>query len=136
MDREDEENRRFRPRDDDSEDEEEGDDGDSAESGSLWREVRQLDFEKEELDSELETETPLEQTEEQEVVDDPVRMYLHEIGRVHLLTANEEKHLARQMEEGRRIKEIRQNYLLKQGRDPSATEIIIAILEELSRKAQ
>jgi RNA polymerase primary sigma factor len=135
MDREDEENRRFRPRDDDPEDEEEGDDGDSAESGSLWREVRQLDFEKEDLDQELETETPLEQTEEQEVVDDPVRMYLHEIGRVHLLTADEEKHLARQMEEGRRIKEIRQNYLLKQGRDPSATEIIIAILEELSRAA-
>jgi RNA polymerase primary sigma factor len=135
MDRESEESRRFRPRDDDPEDEEEGDNGDSAESGSLWREVRQLDFEKEDLDSELEPETPLEQTEEQEVVDDPVRMYLHEIGRVHLLTANEEKHLARQMEEGRRIKEIRQNYLLKHGRDPSATEIIIAILEELSRAA-
>jgi RNA polymerase primary sigma factor len=134
MNREDEESRRFRPRDDDSE-EEEGDNGDSAESGSLWREVRQLDFEKEDVDQELETETPLEQTEEQEVVDDPVRMYLHEIGRVHLLTADEEKYLARQMEEGRRIKEIRQSFLLKKGRDPSATEIIIAILEELSRAA-
>jgi RNA polymerase primary sigma factor len=134
MNREDEESRRFRPRDDDSEDEE-GDNGDSAESGSLWREVRQLDFEKEDVDQELETETPLEQTEEQEVVDDPVRMYLHEIGRVHLLTADEEKYLARQMEEGRRIKEIRQSFLLKKGRDPSATEIIIAILEELSRAA-
>jgi RNA polymerase primary sigma factor len=132
--REDEESRRFRPREDD-EPEEEGDNVDSAESGALWHEVRQLDFEKEELEPELELETPLEQTEEQEVVDDPVRMYLHEIGRVHLLTAQEEKHLARKMEEGRRIKEIKQSYLLKQAKDPSATEIIIAVLEELSRAA-
>jgi RNA polymerase primary sigma factor len=135
MDREDEESRRFRPREDDEPEEEEGDSGDSAESGALWHEVRQLDFEKEELEPELELEAPLEQTEEQEVVDDPVRMYLHEIGRVHLLTADEEKHLARRMEEGRRIKEIKQSYLLKQAKDPSATEIIIAVLEELSRAA-
>ncbi len=127
-----EENRRFRPREDDSEDED-SDNGDSSESTTLWRETRQLDFEKEDTDQESETETPLEQTEEQEVVDDPVRMYLHEIGRVHLLTADEEKYLARKMEEGRRIKEIKQAYLLKNGRDPSATEIIIAILEELSQ---
>ena len=36
-------------------------------------------------DSELEI--PVEQLEEQAIVDDPIRMYLHEIGRVHLLTA-------------------------------------------------
>jgi RNA polymerase primary sigma factor len=129
-----EEKRRFRPRDDDSEDEDR-DNNDSSESTTLWRETRRLDFEKGDLDQDTETETPLEQTEEQEVVDDPVRMYLHEIGRVHLLTAKEEKYLARKMEEGRRIKEIKQSYLLKQGRDPSATEIIIAVLEELSRAA-
>jgi RNA polymerase primary sigma factor len=132
MNREKDEKRRFRPRDDDSEDED-SDNGDSTESSSLWREARHLDFEKEELSQDTELETPLEQTEEQEVVDDPVRMYLHEIGRVHLLTAKEEKYLARKMEEGRRIKEIKQSYLLKNGRDPSATEIIIAILEELSQ---
>ncbi len=134
MKRENEENRRFRPRGDDSEDED-SDNGDSSESTTLWREVRQLDFEKEDTDQDVETETPLEQSEEQEVVDDPVRMYLHEIGRVHLLTADEEKYLARKMEEGRRIKEIRQSYLLKNGREPSATETIIAMLEELSRAA-
>jgi RNA polymerase primary sigma factor len=104
-------------------------------SSSLWREARHLDIEKPETNPDLELETPLEQTEEQEVVDDPVRMYLHEIGRVHLLTADEEKELARKMEEGRRIREVKQGFLQKNGRDPSATELIITILQELSQAA-
>lgn len=37
---------------------------------------------------------------EQMTVDDPVRMYLKEIGRVDLLTADEEKDLAQRMELG------------------------------------
>ncbi len=134
MKREKGEKRRFRPRDDDSEDED-SDNSDSAESSSLWREARPLKVEKPDSGLDIAPETPLEQTEEQEVVDDPVRMYLHEIGRVRLLTADEEKYLARKMEEGKRISEIKQGYLLKNGRDPSATETIIAILEELSRAA-
>jgi len=42
-----------------------------------------------EIPSDLELETQLEALEEQEVADDPVRMYLHEIGRVRLLTAED-----------------------------------------------
>ncbi len=129
-----ENNPRFRPQSDDDSGEDNGN-GDSTKSSSLWRGARHLEIEKPESSPEVEQETPLAQPEEQEVVDDPVRMYLHEIGRVHLLTADEEKYLARKTEEGRRIKEIRQGYLQKNGRDPSATEIIIAILEELSRAA-
>ncbi len=112
---------------------EEEENEDSTDSGTSWREVRHLDIDKSESTPDLETEAPLEQTEEQEVVDDPVRMYLHEIGRVHLLTADEERNLARKMEEGRRIKEVKQGYLHQHGRDPSATEIIITILQELSQ---
>ena len=33
-----------------------------------------------------------------DMIDDPVRMYLREIGRVHLLTASDERSLARSME--------------------------------------
>jgi len=75
----------------------------------------------------------LTQLEEQEVIDDPVRMYLHEIGRVHLLTAKDEKVLARKMEKGKRIKDIKQGYLEKHGRSPSATEVILTILDELGQ---
>ncbi len=53
-----------------------------------------------------ELEIPVEQLEEQAIVDDPVRMYLHEIGRVHLLTANNVKVLAKKLEDGERIIEI------------------------------
>ena len=96
-----------------------------------WWETKHLEVEKPETPEVLELETPLEELEEQEVVDDPVRMYLHEIGRVHLLTAADEKVLAKKMEEGRRITEIEQNYLQKYGKLPSATEIVAAMLKEL-----
>ncbi len=78
-----------------------------------------------------EVEMPLEPLGEQGAVDDPVRMYLHEIGRVHLLTAKDEKVLARKMEEGKHINRIKQDYQQKYGRLPSATEIILTILDEL-----
>ncbi len=106
---------------------------DVIEPSPLWHEARHLEIEKPESTLDLELEPPLEHMEEQEVVDDPVRMYLHEIGRVHLLTALEEKDLARKMEEGRRIREIKQGYLQRYGRAPSATEITITILQELSQ---
>ncbi len=114
-------------------DEEEEEVEESNDSGPSWHEVRHLEAEKVEAAPDLELEMQSEPVEDQEVVDDPVRMYLHEIGRVHLLTAEEEKDLARKMEEGRRIQEIKRSYLQKHGRDPSSTEIIITILEELSQ---
>ncbi|MBA7504574.1 RNA polymerase sigma factor RpoD [subsurface metagenome] len=78
-------------------------------------------------------EIPVERLEEQAIVDDPVRMYLHEIGRVHLLTAVDEKVLAKKLEEGKRINEIRQDYLQRYGKSPSATEIILTMLKELEQ---
>jgi RNA polymerase primary sigma factor len=67
------------------------------------------------------------------IVDDPVRMYLHEIGRVLLLTADDEKILAQKMEAGKRIKEIKESCILKSGRTPTATEIMLCMLKDLSR---
>jgi len=86
----------------------------------------------EDEDSGTDVEIPLEQLEEQGIVDDPVRMYLHEIGRVPLLTADEEKVLAKKMEEGKRIREVREECFEKQGRYPTATEIILCMLREIS----
>ena len=105
--------------------------GHITEPKELWWEARHLEVEKPESPEILELETPLEELDEQEVVDDPVRMYLHEIGRVHLLTAVDEKVLAKKMEEGRRITEIKQGYLRQYGRLPSAIEVVVAMLQEL-----
>jgi RNA polymerase primary sigma factor len=87
-------------------------------------------------DLELETSLePLEEIDEQEVADDPVRLYLHEIGKVHLLTANDERDLAKKLEEAKRIKEIRQDHFQRYGKYPSATEIVLAMLQEIVRAA-
>jgi len=80
-----------------------------------------------------EIEIPVEQPGEPEIVDDPVRIYLHEIGRVSLLTAEDEQFLAKKIEAGKRITEIKQDYLQRYGREPSATEIVLTMLKELEQ---
>jgi len=82
--------------------------------------------------ADLELEAQLEAIDDQEVGDDPVRLYLHEIGKVHLLTADNEKTLARQIEEGKRIDELK-HQLHKAGRPPSATEIVLAMASEIGK---
>jgi len=85
----------------------------------------------------LEIETPMEplEAEEQESTDDPVRLYLHEIGKVHLLTAEDERVLAKKIERAKRIREIRQGYLQRYEKSPSATEIILTTLKEIGQSA-
>jgi RNA polymerase primary sigma factor len=69
--------------------------------------------------------------DELEIADDPVRMYLRQIGRVPLLTADEEKVLARNKEEKDYINAIKQEYLTKWGRPASAVDVITVVLERL-----
>jgi RNA polymerase primary sigma factor len=73
-----------------------------------------------EEDIELEPSIEAIETEEQEVGDDPVRLYLHEIGRVQLLTADNEKTIARKIEMGKRIAEVKRE-LVKQGKHTTAS---------------
>ncbi|WP_083496461.1 RNA polymerase sigma factor RpoD [Dehalogenimonas alkenigignens] len=80
-------------------------------------------------------EMPLEQLEHG-IVDDPVRMYLHEIGRVPLLNAETEKMLAKKMEEGKRIREIRDACRLRDGHNPTAVETMVCMLQELVKAAE
>ena len=88
------------------------------------------------VSKELELEAALEPLEEQEVADDPVRLYLHEIGKVHLLTAKDERVLAQKIEAAKHIREIKQSYLEKNEKAPSATEIVLAMLKEIGRSAK
>jgi RNA polymerase primary sigma factor len=68
--------------------------------------------------------------EESEGIDDPVRMYLREIGKVYLLTADDEKHLARQMEEGNHLRAIEEGYVTAYGHPPSAARVAVSLLEQ------
>jgi RNA polymerase primary sigma factor len=62
-------------------------------------------------------------------------MYLHEIGRVPLLSATEEKVLARKMEAGKRVREIKQYWEKSYGRSPSTTDIVLCMLSGLGEVA-
>ena len=78
----------------------------------------------------LQPETPAEALVDQGITDDPVRIYLHEIGRVNLLPAADEKVLAQKIEAGGRIHKIRDQYLHRYGSAPSITDIILTLIEE------
>jgi len=87
-----------------------------------------------------EAEPEIEEIEEtglelEEMIDDPVRMYLREMGRVSLLSAREEKTLARKMEEGKYIKRIEEEWLNKNGQLPSTTDVAIALLTRLGQSS-
>ncbi len=69
--------------------------------------------------------------EEADGVDDPVRMYLREIGRVNLLTAEDERFLSRQMEEGNWIRDFEEDWRNQKGRYPNAIEVTIYLLLQL-----
>jgi RNA polymerase primary sigma factor len=68
---------------------------------------------------------------EHEAIDDPVRMYLHEIGKVSLLTANDEKVLASKIEEAKYLEKIEELYLQRHGEYPSTVDIVIYLLRHL-----
>ena len=59
-----------------------------------------------------------------EIIDDPVRLYLREIGRVSLLSAKDERELARSMEEGEFIDQTAKNPTLNN--DAALTDTFIA----------
>ena len=64
-----------------------------------------------------------------EMIDDPVRMYLREIGRVNLLKAVEERELARHFEEGRHIAKVEEMLSSPDGRQPRAWMIVAHFLQ-------
>jgi len=80
-------------------------------------------------------EIPLVQPEEQETADDPVRIYLHEIGRVSLLTAADEQILSRKIAKGKRIGEVKRDYFQRYFRQPSAAEIVLNMLKEIGQNS-
>ncbi len=85
---------------------------------------------KEEDDPEVEEEPEAADTD---TVDDPVRMYLREIGKVYLLSGADEKRLARHMEESKHIQAIEQTWVVAHGEGPTGAEILFSLLEQLQQ---
>ncbi len=95
----------------------------------------EISKEKVEAQEEPELELTPEELDEQVPFIDSIHLYLREIGQVKLLTRGEEKVLAKKVENGRRIAEIKLKYIETQGRIPSAAEVIPAMLRELGEAA-
>src|SRR3990170_2798272 len=97
----------------------------------IWSEpdVKQSEAAQEEREA-TQSSVPL---EDQEGIDDPVRMYLREIGKVFLLSAADEKHLARQMEEGQHIEAIEHTWREERGAGPAAVEVALTLFEQLNQ---
>ena len=102
-------------------------------SAATWtvEEPQAKDLQDTRPEDEVETEEEIE-LESAEMIDDPVRMYLREIGRVSLLTAQDERSLARRMEAGKHVTVLRQFLSDASGRSPSAVQVTIELLRRLA----
>ncbi len=78
------------------------------------------------------TERGPEAAETMEVLDDPVRMYLREIGRVRLLTSADERKLARQLEGGKHLLGVKAELHEELADDPKAWQITGKLLDRIS----
>jgi RNA polymerase primary sigma factor len=73
--------------------------------------------------------------EDSEISDDPVRMYLREIGRVGLLTAQDERFLARGMEVSQRLSDIQAEMAAQTGRMPTAADTTLELLSRVGSQS-
>ena len=67
-------------------------------------------------------------------IDDPVRMYLREIGKVTLLTAADERRLARAMEEWIHVEATQLRFREEHDREPTYGEIFVELIREFHQE--
>ena len=79
-----------------------------------------------------EIERTAETAEAVEVLDDPVRMYLREIGRVRLLTSADERKLARQLEGGKHLQAVKSELLTELGEEPLPWQITGRLINRIA----
>jgi len=105
----------------------------SSDVSTLAEEAKEKEENEEALAEEPEEIKPPVALGEYEVIDDSTRMYLHELGRVPLLTAHEEKVLSRKIELGRYVERLKDNHFRKYKESPSPVDIVIHIISPLSK---
>jgi len=86
-------------------------------------------------DLELEAPRGFLESADQDVAADPIQRYLYEIGKVSLLTALDERDLAKKIEVAKRLRQIIRDHPQENGEPPSAIEIVLAIRREIGRAA-
>ena len=85
---------------------------------------------------EAEPEEPTEEMEGSELIDDPVRMYLREIGRVTLLTAADERRLAQQLHSGKHVDKLEKQILDATERPVRAADGVRELLKRLEGQSE
>ncbi len=78
-------------------------------------------------------ELPSPSLELEEMIDDPVRMYLREMGQVPLLHSADERRLARRMDKGKRLKQLEKSWHEVYGVPPSTMQVVMIILQEIGQ---
>ncbi|MDA0352630.1 MAG: RNA polymerase sigma factor RpoD [Chloroflexi bacterium] len=71
---------------------------------------------------------------EQAGIDDPVRQYLNRIGQVALLTAADERRLARHMEEWIHLEAIEAELRESEGREPTPAEVLVQLYRQFRQE--
>jgi RNA polymerase primary sigma factor len=100
---------------------------------SLWGGEEAVDIEEDliKLDSDAKPVIDLREVEAGEAIDDPVHVYLREIGKVPLLTAKDEKVLASKLEEAKYLKKIEELYFQQYNAYPTSEDIVVYLLRHL-----
>jgi RNA polymerase primary sigma factor len=93
-------------------------------SPEVWADAPEEELDERDLDKAAEA------LEAQEGFDDPVRMYLREIGKVYLLSGADEKRLARQMEEAKHLAGVEKQWIEEHGRPPTGHEMLFTLLQQ------
>jgi len=70
--------------------------------------------------------------ESEEIIEDPIKMYLQEMGRVSLLSVVEERQLGKKIEERKYVKRIEEEWRKEHGKLPSPVDEAIAALGRVS----
>ncbi len=96
-------------------------------------EVEEKEEGEEFLPEEAEESKPAAALGEYGVIDDSIRMYLQELGRVPLLKAHEEKILCRKIELGRYVERLKDNHFRKYQKSASPVDIVIHVVSQLSK---
>jgi RNA polymerase primary sigma factor len=110
-----------------------GDEAGGEDGGGMVEEAEEKEESEESPTDGAEEGRPPAASGEYDVIDDSARMYLQELGRVPLLTVQEERGLSRKIELGRYIERLRDNQFRKYQKSLSSVDIVIHLISQLSR---